>query len=41
LETLFRYNFLEHVLSVFYAVVLHTELADVDADILVANELLL
>ncbi len=41
METLLRYDFLEHVLRVFYGIVLHAELGYVDVDILVADELLL
>lgn len=41
LEALLRDDFLEHILSVFDAVVLETELPNVYADIFVADELLL
>ena len=41
METILRYDFLEHVSRVLYATVLIAELGYFDADILVADELLL
>ena len=41
LETLFSHDFLKHLLALLDLVVLHTELLDIDADVLEVDHLLL